>query len=123
MCGARAIGWYFSRARVHETGPYGDGHYVWQHESSRLRKSLDDEARTARLFPDHWPVMETVHLMRDEQIDAQLNPWELWASHRDEWGAFYTRDDQPEEAVFQRKNTWEGLSQLTSRHVQMEVPR
>ncbi len=40
ICGARAIGWYFSRARVHETGPYGDGHYVWQHESSQLRKSL-----------------------------------------------------------------------------------
>ena len=123
ICGARAIGWYFSRARVHETGPYGDGHYVWQHESSQLRKSLDDEARTARSFPDHWPVMETVHLMRDKQVDALLNQWKLWASHRDEWGAFYTRDDQPEEAVSQRKDTWEALSHLTSRHVQIEVPR
>ena len=33
-CGAQAIGWYFSRARVHETGPYGVGHYVWQHQKS-----------------------------------------------------------------------------------------
>lgn len=123
MCGARVIGWYFSRARVHETGPYGDGHFVWQHESSQLRQSVDDEARIARSFPGNWPVMETVRLMRDEHVNALLHPWKLLASHRDEWGAFYTGDDQPDEAVFQRKDTWEALSQLTNRHVPMEVPK
>ena len=40
-CGARAIGWYFSRARVHETGPYGVGHYVWQHQKSAIFKNRE----------------------------------------------------------------------------------
>ena len=40
-CGARAIGWYFSRARVHETGPYGVGHYVWQHQKSVILKNRE----------------------------------------------------------------------------------
>ena len=40
-CGARAIGWYFSRARVHETGPYGVGHYVWQHQKSAPFKNIE----------------------------------------------------------------------------------
>jgi len=31
-CGARAMGLYVSRARVHETGPYGEGHWAWQAE-------------------------------------------------------------------------------------------
>jgi hypothetical protein len=115
MCGARVIGWYFSRARVHETGPYGDGHYVWQHENTRCMEKLDGhEARTAGSFPDHWPVMETVQLMQNEHMDSTIATWELWASHRDEWGAFYTRNDQPDEAVSLRKDTWESLSQLTS---------
>ena len=122
MCGARAIGWYFSRARVHETGPYGTGHYVWQHESSQLRKSPDDESGIARSFPYSWPVRETVDLMQENPVESSNVSWQLWASHRDEWGAFYTKDDQPDEAVFQRIKTWEALSQLTRRVLQMEVP-
>ena len=122
MCGARAIGLYFSRARVHETGPYGTGHYVWQHESSQLREGPDDESGIARSFPDSWPVRETVDLMKENPVESSNVSWQLWASHRDEWGAFYTKDDQPDEAVFQRIKTWEALSQLTRRVLQMEVP-
>jgi ADP-heptose:LPS heptosyltransferase len=124
MCGARVIGWYFSRARVHETGPYGIGHYVWQHESGQPRESRDDHgARTERSSSDHWPVMETVNLMREEQGDSIKAEWDLWTSHRDEWGAFYTRDDKPDEAILRRKDTWAALSQLTNRDFQMEISR
>ncbi len=124
MCGARAIGWYFSRARVHETGPYGVGHYVWQRERGRSGESLDAYgARPEGSSPDYWPVMETVHLMRKEQVHSTTDEWDLWTSHRDEWGAFYTRDDKPDEAVFRRKDTWEALSQLANPTFQMEVSR
>jgi len=124
MCGARAIGWYFSRARVHETGPYGVGHFVWQHESGQPRKSLDDhELRAERSSSEYWPVMETAHLMRGEKVDSKKDVWDLWTSHRDEWGAFYTRDDAPDKAVLGRKDTWEALSQLTDRDFQVGVLR
>jgi len=124
MCGARAIGWYFSRARVHETGPYGVGHFVWQHESGQPRKSLDDhELRAERSSSEYWPVMETAHLMRGEKVDSKKGVWDLWTSHRDEWGAFYTRDDAPDKAVLGRKDTWEALSQLTDRDFQVGVLR
>jgi ADP-heptose:LPS heptosyltransferase len=124
MCGARAIGWYFSRARVHETGPYGVGHYVWQHERGQTRESLDDHGiRAERSSFDYWPVMETINLMREEQADPTKAGWDLWTSHRDEWGAFYTRHDKPDEAVLRRKDTWDALSPLTNRDFQLEVPR
>lgn len=124
MCGARAIGWYFSRARVHETGPYGVGHYVWQHEGGQPREGLDDlGGKTTGSASAHWPVMETVHLMREEQVNSTTTEWDLWTSHRDEWGAFYTRDDKPDEAVLRRKDTWEGLSHLANQDFLMEVSR
>jgi ADP-heptose:LPS heptosyltransferase len=124
MCGARAIGWYFSRARVHETGPYGIGHYVWQRQGDQTRESPDGHrANTAGSSFAHWPIMETVHLMREEQVDSTTNEWDLWTSHRDEWGAFYTRDDEPEEAVLRRKDTWEKLSQLANQDFKVGVSR
>lgn len=124
MCGARVIGWYFSQARVHETGPYGVGHYVWQHERGQLRESLDDHgARTAESSPAHWPVKETINLMREEQVNSTTDEWDLWTSNRDEWGSFYTRDGEPDEAVLRRKDTWEALSQLENQDCQMGVSK
>jgi len=124
MCGARAIGWYFSRARVHETGPYGIGHYVWQHERGQCRESVDESGeRTERLSSDNWPVVETVNLMVGEQVSSTKNEWALWTSHRDEWGVFYTRDDKVDEPVLQRKDTWKTLSHLPNCDLQMEVSR
>lgn len=124
MCGARAIGWYFSRARVHETGPYGIGHYVWQHEGGQLPKSPDDHGtRTTGSSFANWPVMETVHLMREEQVNSTTTEWNLWASHRDEWGAFYTKNGQPDKDVRYRKDIWEGLSRLANQDLRMEVSR
>jgi ADP-heptose:LPS heptosyltransferase len=99
-CGAQAIGWYFSRARVHETGPYGVGHCVWQHQEQS--------------HPNSWPVMETIRLIRHESVDVCPPEWELWKSHRDEWGMFYVNKDKPDSEVFERKKVWERLSNESS---------
>jgi len=102
-CGVRTIGWYFSRARVHETGPYGVGHYVWQHGGHEN--------------PGSWPVMETIQLMRrHEPVDSCSSEWDLWTSHRDEWGMFYRQQGKPDCANFQREETWERLSGMSLEH-------
>lgn len=124
MCGARVVGWYFSKARVHETGPYGIGHYVWQRMGGQPRESPDGHrARTEWSSSAHWPVMETVNLLREEQVNSTTDEWDLWTSNRDEWGAFYTRDGKPDEAVLRRNDTWEALSQLRNQDFRMEVSK
>jgi hypothetical protein len=67
--------------------------------------------------------METVDVMRKGKVHSTAGEWDLWTSHRDEWGAFYTRDDKPDEAVLRRKDTWEALSQLSNQTFEMEVSR
>ena len=114
-CGARAIGWYFSRARVHETGPYGVGHYVWQyrgnvHPDNKEPYRLNDRPE----LPCSWPVMETIQLLRNEQVDSCSTEWDLWTSHRDEWGMFYTNSGNPDGATLQRQEVWERLSDTSS---------
>lgn len=114
-CGARAIGWYFSRARVHETGPYGMGHYVWQHQKRVMSKQMEMRGWSKDLgLPGSWPVMETIQLMLENQVDESLPDWKLWNSHRDEWGMFYTNGGKPDDAVLLRKETWERLSDWAS---------
>ena len=114
-CGARAIGWYFSRARVHETGPYGMGHYVWQYRRSVDAERLDaPNINSPTQPPGSWPVMETVQLIQDQSGSENPSEWELWKSHRDEWGMFYMNGEQPDAAVLQRKNVWERLSALSA---------
>ena len=124
MCGARAIGWYFSRARVHETGPYGVGHFVWQRAGAQLRESPDvPDVSAVGSCSAYWPVMETVHLIRGNPVHATTDEWDLWTGNRDEWGVFYTRDGIPDVAVLRRKDTWEELSQLASQGIRMEVSK
>lgn len=91
LVGTRAIGWYFSRARVHETGPYGEGHWVFQHATQTQ--------------PHSWPIMESIALMRDEQRQS-LADWTLWRSRMDRWGAFF--DDGSETAAVEssRADIW-----------------
>ncbi len=101
-CGARAVGWYFSRARVHETGPYGVGHFVWQHQGHGN--------------PGSWPVMETISLLCNEQVDTYSTEWELWTSHRDEWGMLYMQNGKPDHAMFKRKEIWERLTSMSLEH-------
>jgi ADP-heptose:LPS heptosyltransferase len=123
-CGARAIGWYFSRARVHETGPYGVGHYVWQHRSSAIFKNIEVQGlRQKQELPYSWPVMETIQLMLDERVGECSSEWNLWTSHRDEWGVFYTNEGKSDDMVLQRKETWERLSALGSHQDAFLMPR
>jgi ADP-heptose:LPS heptosyltransferase len=123
-CGARAIGWYFSRARVHETGPYGVGHYVWQHRNSAIFKNMEVQGlRQKQELPYSWPVMETIQLILDERVGEDSSEWNLWTSHRDEWGVFYTNEGKSDDMVLQRKETWERLSALRSHQDAFLMPR
>jgi heptosyltransferase-1 len=75
--GASVMGFYFSRARVHETGPYGRGHCVWQAD---------------RAIPETWPIQASVKIIREPAAAVQQEPvagWSLWQSHHDKWGAIF----------------------------------
>jgi len=110
-CGARAIGWYFSRARVHETGPYGVGHYVWQYRPGTDPGKLGgQDLNGLPQPPGSWPVRETLQLIQGQHESANASEWELWKSYRDECGMFYMNGEQPDSAVPQRKIIWEQLS-------------
>jgi ADP-heptose:LPS heptosyltransferase len=95
--GARAMGFYFSRARVHETGPYGQGHWVWQAD---------------RAQPETWPIQATVKMIQEPATASEQEPaegWSLWQSHHDEWGAIFrpVGDRDPQED--QRAEVWHQL--------------
>jgi heptosyltransferase-1 len=97
--GTRTMGFYFSRARVHETGPYGHGHWTWQAD---------------RAEPETWPIRPSVALLLDPAIASQQEPvagWSLWQSHHDEWGANFRsvggRDSQEDP----RATVWHQLSE------------
>jgi ADP-heptose:LPS heptosyltransferase len=123
-CGARAIGWYFSRARVHETGPYGVGHYVWQHQKNVIPKNREAQGLgQEQELPCSWPVMQTIQLMLGAQVGECSSEWNLWTSHRDEWGMFYTNGGKSDDMVLQRKETWERLSALWSHQNAFLMPR
>lgn len=110
-CGARAIGWYFSRARVHETGPYGVGHYVWQYRGSAHSESTDcSREKGGPHLPCSWPVLETLQIIHNQHTGENPSGWELWNSHHDEWGMFYTNGENSEIAVKLREEVWKRLS-------------
>ena len=114
-CGARAIGWYFSRARVHETGPYGVGHYVWQHQGTvHLKHSGNSQSNDQPEVPSSWPITETIELMQGLGSRKGLSEWILWTSHRDDWGTFFMNGERPDAAVLQRQKVWERLADLSS---------
>ncbi len=96
--GARAMGWYVARARVHETGPYGAGHAVWQAEPS------------VGGGPRHWPIEASLALLLDGAGDPVVPGWSLWQSRFDEWGTMYSspREDDAD-AARQREAVWQAL--------------
>jgi hypothetical protein len=103
--GTSAMGFYFSRARVHETGPYGQGHWVWQAD---------------RALPEIWPIQASVKIIREPATAAQQEPvggWSLWQSHHDEWGAIFrpVGDRDPQED--QRAAVWH---QLTEQYLSLQ---
>ena len=110
-CGARAVGWYFSRARVHETGPYGEGHYVWQHQGNKEPENWNaSRVRYQHGAPNSWPIVETVQLMLDEQVSTCSKEWDLWMSKRDEWGMFYSNGETRDNSISSRAGIWKRLS-------------
>jgi ADP-heptose:LPS heptosyltransferase len=93
--GSRAIGFYFARARVHETGPYGQGHWVFQHQEGRL--------------PNEWPIRASIELMLNGSASPAAD-WELWKSHLDEWGACFVGRNECDGSASGRQGVWEHLS-------------
>jgi ADP-heptose:LPS heptosyltransferase len=112
--GVRVIGWYFARARVHETGPYGSGHVVWQAEDS----NGEGHRERTHVKPLQWPVDETVGLLsQDQQLQATLRVpgWSVWVSHCDQWGAYYTERGSLSSSPPEREALWAKLSPLVLR--------
>ncbi len=95
VLGSRALGFYFARARVHETGPYGEGHWVYQY--------------TTQGQPDRWPINESIELICDGRRRAAPE-WSLWKSHLDQWGAFFENASVPQARDIQRASVWQSLS-------------
>lgn len=97
--GTQAMGLYFSRARVHETGPYGNGHWVWQADCAK---------------PETWPIQASVKIIREPAIASQQEPvagWSLWQSHHDEWGAIFRPVGEEDSQDDQRAAVWHRLSE------------
>ncbi len=96
LMGSRAIGFYFSHARVHETGPYGEGHWVYQHATQAQ--------------PERWPIMESIALICDDQRCA-ASDWTLWRNRMDQWGtSFDDGSGQKEGFEDARPTVWRALS-------------
>ncbi len=91
--GRPVIGWYFSRARVHETGPYGIHHLVWQAEE------VNDAT---------WPVDETLAAVLEQGFRAPAG-WSVWTSHCDRWGAYYSPAGHPALPPHERESLWREL--------------
>ena len=97
--GTRAMGFYFSRARVHETGPYGLGHWVWQSDHA---------------VPEIWPIHASVKLIREPETASRQAPvtgWSLWQSHHDEWGAIFHPVDDNDAQEDRRAAVWQQISE------------
>jgi ADP-heptose:LPS heptosyltransferase len=99
VVGTPVMGFYFSRARVHETGPYGLGHWVWQAD---------------RALPETWPIQASVETIRDPATALQQEPvagWSLWQSHHDEWGAIFRPVSKEASQEDPRSAIWHRLSE------------
>ncbi|MEK6801138.1 MAG: glycosyltransferase family 9 protein [Nitrospirota bacterium] len=95
LMGSRAIGFYFSHARVHETGPYGEGHWVYQYATQTR--------------PDSWPIMESIALICGDQRQAAAD-WTLWRNRMDHWGTNFDDGSGQESVQCVRATVWRNLS-------------
>ena len=91
LVGARAMGWYFSRARLHETGPYGEGHWVYQHATHAQ--------------PQQWPMMESIGVLCGDQ-GRRATDWILWRSRMDRWGAYFDESSGTQSVEHSRADIW-----------------
>jgi len=107
--GARAMGLYFARARVHETGPYGQGHWTCQAETSAydLQDSELNTPPSARHVA-RWPIAASVRLIVDDQPKG-CDGWTLWQSRLDHWGAYYVAEGTLQDSGERREDVWRRL--------------
>ncbi len=112
MCGAQAIGWYFSRARVHETGPYGEGHWVWQAEAQTADRTGRGDTG---VVPQQWPVEGSVDLLAGGASPAISQGWSLWNSHRDHLGVFFSEWGRLVMPDLNREQIWRRMAEETAR--------
>ncbi|SPP65155.1 glycosyltransferase family 9 protein [Nitrospira lenta] len=97
--GTPTLGWYFARARVHETGPYGSGHRIWQAQSE------DGGA----VVPATWPIEPSLDVLLNTSPRAQ-SQWSHWTSQIDEWGTYYSEAGQSSAPPREREALWHELS-------------
>jgi hypothetical protein len=79
---------------VHETGPYGDGHWVWQASCHS---------------PETWPIEESIALMlqaAETPRTTEINGWKLWKGYVDEWGMSFARPGHPTSSMAERAHVW-----------------
>lgn len=100
--GTHVIGWYFGRARVHDTGPYGTQHLIWQATGTAAASDFQ------LLHPSRWPIEETIAGVLGRSA-AALDGWSLWTSHCDRWGAYYVPAGCAPIAPPEREALWRTL--------------
>ncbi|MCS6897315.1 MAG: hypothetical protein NZM29_05020, partial [Nitrospira sp.] len=97
---------------VHETGPYGFGHVVWQ----AIEETAEgDKAGRMDVRPIHWPIEESVAVLMEgiDRSDAPRTPgWSIWISQCDQWGAYYTEVGGSLAPPPEREGLWHELSPL-----------
>lgn len=103
--GTPVIGWYFARARVHETGPYGRHHLVWQAEGANDRPSGEPR----HVQPAQWPIEDTLGAVLNRQEPAAPDGWSVWRSQCDRLGAYYTEPGDAPVAPSEREDLWRTL--------------
>lgn len=96
--GTPVIGWYIARARVHETGPYGPGHIVWQAES--VEGGLANS--------ETWPIESSLKVVLN-QAPAALDGWSFWMSQADARGTYYTKAGEAAAPPRAREAVWHEL--------------
>lgn len=106
--GTRVFGWYFARARVHETGPYGMGHLVWQ----AVDETGEGEMGRTDIRPVQWPIEESIALLTggQEMRTGGTPGWSLWMSRYDRWGAYYVEVGGCFDPPSERERLWRELS-------------
>lgn len=97
--GTPVMGWYFGRARVHETGPYGPGHWIWQAHSED----------GGPVMPTDWPIGSSLDVLLNES-PRHHGHWSRWSSHIDRLGTYYSEAGQASTPPRERERLWHELS-------------
>lgn len=97
--GTPVIGWYFAHARVHETGPYGPNHRIWQAQG----------VENGPVAPTEWPIEPSLDALQNTPARPQSH-WSEWNSHLDRWGTYYSEAGQTSSPPVEREDRWQELS-------------